>query len=484
MNTLKFKLLAIIITLFSVLNAQKSKTILKFNKKETFKIIQFTDVHWSTGQIGNNATLAMMRDVLDMEKPNLVVFTGDIVLSEGEPDKVVKKGWREVCVPLQERKINWVAMLGNHDSEGNYQRDSVFSYLSSLPYNINYSIKNTQNDFYMPIINKNGQTSSVLYFFDSHEYAGIFEPGKYAWITDNQINWYKQTSNNFKKLNDNEPIPSIAFFHIPIPEYKDVAKLNNVVGHVNEDVSSPEINSGLFSAMALQDDIMGVFVGHDHNNDYIGEWYNIALAYGRCSGNNAYGDLRIGCRAISLYPNRFKFDTWIATPTQKKFPYSYPANYKPINKNSMLPAIKTPKKLKSGVSYTYFEGKIDSVAQIDQLKPKKNGHTSNFSLNPAEVEDHFAFKFNAYINIPENNMYTFYLRSDDGAVLYIDGKKVINNDGGHSAQMKKGFIDLEKGFHKIKVIYFEDYMGQVMQIGIESSTMKRNFINDKILFYE
>lgn len=52
---------------------------------------------------------------------------------------------------------------------------------------------------------------------------------------------------------------------------------------------------------------MGVFVGHDHDNDFIGIDKGIALGYGRVTGADAYGELTRGARIIELYEDQFKF---------------------------------------------------------------------------------------------------------------------------------------------------------------------------------
>ena len=57
------------------------------------------------------------------------------------------------------------------------------------------------------------------------------------------------------------------------------------------------------------------------------------------------------------------------------------------------------------------------------------------------------------------------MASDDGAVLYIDGEKVVDNDGSHSAFLATGQIPLRKGFHAFQLPYLEDYEGQSLKWG-------------------
>ena len=88
----------------------------------------------------------------------------------------------------------------------------------------------------------------------------------------------------------------------------------------------------------------------------------------------------------------------------------------------------------------------------------------------------------ATINIPETAVYRFFINSDDGARLYIDGKLLIDNDGSHSAARKGAKIALNKGFHEIKIEYFEDYMGQELKVRILSKNMPEQLVPASMLF--
>lgn len=51
--------------------------------------------------------------------------------------------------------------------------------------------------------------------------------------------------------------------------------------------------------------------------------------------------------------------------------------------------------------------------------------------------------------------YRFALASDDGSALYVDGKRVIENDGVHPVVEKAGEVKLKEGVHEIRVSYFQ-----------------------------
>ena len=59
------------------------------------------------------------------------------------------------------------------------------------------------------------------------------------------------------------------------------------------------------------------------------------------------------------------------------------------------------------------------------------------------------------ILIPKAGEYTFYLNSDDGSRLYINGTEVIDHDGTHATSEKSGKITLPVGAHKLEVRYFQ-----------------------------
>ena len=120
----------------------------------------------------------------------------------------------------------------------------------------------------------------------------------------------------------------------------------------------------------------------------------------------------------------------------------------------------------NGVKYQYFEGEFSKVADLDILKPLNTGYIKDFSLELATQEDHFGFKYETYITIPKDDFYEFYTVSDDGSVLWIDNKKVVDNDGSHGALKASGILALKKGVHKINVSYIEDYEGHSIVVGM------------------
>lgn len=116
--------------------------------------------------------------------------------------------------------------------------------------------------------------------------------------------------------------------------------------------------------------------------------------------------------------------------------------------------------VQNGTSYKYFEGTYRKVADIERTPMVDAGIMPEPSIKEAKQEDHFGYIFSGLIEVPEDGIYTFMTRSDDGSVLYIGDEVVVNNDGSHAAIPATGAVALQKGFHTYKLYYFEDYEGE------------------------
>lgn len=471
----------VLLLVFSVITVYAQQKIeLKFNKEKKFKIAQFTDIHWDDKSEKSEGTIETIQFVLQKEKPDLAILTGDIVTSVS-----AKEGWSRLANVFVEAKIPWAVTLGNHDAEPDITREEIFDLLETLPYfvgskgndlygcgNYTLNIKSADHD----------KTASVIYCFDSNAYNTSSSVGGYDWIHFDQIAWYRKTSQQLTAANDNSPLPSLSYFHIPIPEYNYIVEKETTIGEKYEGIASAKINSGIFASMFEMKDIMGVFVGHDHDNNYIGIHANIALAFGQVTGASAYGKLERGSRIVELKEGGFSFDTWITTPSETKFKYNYPSGLEHDNKdvNYLKPVkVENPKQ---GINYKYFEGEFESTREVSKVQKVKSGVMENISLAPADKDDGFALEFEGYIKIDKKGVYRFYTYSDDGSTLYIDDQLVVDNDGSHSIKRENGKVGLEKGFHKFKLIYFEDHMGNVLEVGLSSISLRETTLQGTMLF--
>lgn len=292
----------------STLHAQS----LKFRNNGNFRIVQFTDLHYVAGAEPSKKSISMMEATLDDEKPDLVVFTGDVVVKAP-----TKKGWDEVLQVVISRRIPYIVLFGNHDDESEMKRDEVAEYVSSKPYLVNKEVQIPGVSGYLnaavTVEGKDGKPGAILYAMDSHAYSKNSRVKGYGWFAHNQVSWYRETSARYLQAGK-DTLPALAFFHIPLPEYKlafDDLK-NKRVGVRYENECPPEVNTGMYTAMLEAGDVLGMFVGHDHVNDYLVDYRDIALVYGCWSGSeNTYQRSKNGARIIELTEGKRQFSTYI-----------------------------------------------------------------------------------------------------------------------------------------------------------------------------
>jgi hexosaminidase len=67
----------------------------------------------------------------------------------------------------------------------------------------------------------------------------------------------------------------------------------------------------------------------------------------------------------------------------------------------------------------------------------------------------FALLFDGGLVVEKAGRYTLGLGSDDGSVLYLDGQRIVENDGAHAYTERTATIDLEPGVYRMQLSYFD-----------------------------
>jgi hypothetical protein len=121
--------------------------------------------------------------------------------------------------------------------------------------------------------------------------------------------------------------------------------------------------------------------------------------------------------------------------------------------------------LQPGLQGEYFDigGNVEDFPNLEGKKPvlkrvdKKIDFRSTGPTFPGtKLDNHFAIRWKGKLKAPKDGDYTFFLESDDGSRLLIDGKMVVDNGGLHDMQTQTGNVDLKAGEHDIQIDYFEN----------------------------
>jgi len=274
------------------------KITLKFKSDRPFKIVQFSDIQ--DDEMLDPRTASAMGRILDSEKPDLVILTGDNV-STGETQTLaeLKSAIEQIARPMEARKVPWAIVFGNHDTDGlgkiGIDKAQMFEIYRAYPHNINPKdppgVYGSGNGL-LKILGPGNKPAFGIWLLDSNAYVkqdfGGQKLDTYDWIRSSQIEWYLRESRLAEKESGFK-LPSLMFFHICLPEFALMAATTKTVGERNENECPSSINSGMFATLLDRGDVLGVYVGHDHVNTYEGSWYGIRLGYGGNIGYGTYG---------------------------------------------------------------------------------------------------------------------------------------------------------------------------------------------------
>lgn len=279
-------------------------------QKEKTVILQITDVHILNDTAKDQKAFDTITQLIKQSNPDMIVVTGDIT-SEHDNESAFKS----FCTFIETFKIPWYFVFGNHDAEGNWSKDQISQYLLSLEY-CKYEIGEEMQDsakgypcqgnYYVNLTDSSDKVYQTLFFMDSNMYA--LEEG-YDNFHDDQIQWYSDTVKEIATKVNGSPdkvVPSLAFFHIPMQEftqaYNEAKENNSILSGSRFEQECPGVNPDqMFETMVELGSTQGVFVGHDHMNNYSVEYQGIRLTYANSCDHNIYWVFKKGGCVIDVY---------------------------------------------------------------------------------------------------------------------------------------------------------------------------------------
>lgn len=285
----------------------------RFDDKGSFTVMQLTDLHYTGADRLSRHLPELLMQLIATEKPDLVIITGDLIYRRPGAARMA-----EICSVIGGTGVPYAVTLGNHDAEQGIAQDELHELLRRLPLCVNGTYADAgARDFVIPILSADGRHEALrLYMMDSNDYNA--DDHSYKGFSPEQVAWYRSRCAEAKARNGHD-VPALAFFHVPLQEFAEAFRTAPVSGNRLENECPPRDNTGMFRAMADGGEIVGIFAGHDHSNDYVAQMEGIALCYGRYSGGyGEYQDLLSGARVIRLEEGRRGFTTWIRQANGRK----------------------------------------------------------------------------------------------------------------------------------------------------------------------
>ena len=281
-----------------------------------FKIMQVSELHILSGGALDRKSLDFVGRAIDAAQPDLLVVTGDLSLAAD--NAYAFSVWNDF---ISEKGVKWAFVFGNHDSTGYADKTRLCKLLGDFsgclfrqgPTNLadgryDYMLGNYQ----ILLADADGQTLFSLIFMDSGE-KGKKGDGRHATFTDSQVAWYEWLVNG-TNADAGKTVKSMAFFHIPLPQYAmaaDAAGRDSVEG-LEESIYVGKRDSGLFDSMKRLGSTVATFCGHDHENTFALDYEGLKLCYGGSAGYTTHGRAKFKCvRIVELDVFEERFTTEI-----------------------------------------------------------------------------------------------------------------------------------------------------------------------------
>ena len=293
---------------FNLQEYQALKHPLRFKKDGTFRILMLSDIHG--GVAIHPQLMPAMHAVVEAAKPDLVLLAGDTNshrIGAATPAQL-RDFLSVITAPMEQNGIPWAHVYGNHDDNMGISNEDQQPVYEAFPYCLSKrgprDISGVGN-YVLPILCADSDEPAFnIWAMDSNNNNRRFAR-KYGLPEDlqvllpnhftsadhdydaphaDQILWYYEASRAIEQQYGRK-IPGMLYMHMPLPEFCLIPMnpgLCRMRGNMRESIGCDELNTGLFATCLQRGDVKAIFVGHDHINDFTGEYCGITMGY--CAG--------------------------------------------------------------------------------------------------------------------------------------------------------------------------------------------------------
>ena len=297
----KFKKLVAMALSFAILatfcmvpiTASAEQAPLKFGEDGKFKIVVFSDVQDQYPV--HQRVLNIMRQAIERENPDLVVFTGDMTeINTKDVEVDYRRTVEQILAPVVEAGVPYSIVFGNHDPQS-YYAGQVTSKDAMLA--VWQSIGDCRTTDPAPELSGTGTCKIPIYASNGNDVAfnlWMVDSGSYINPLDTTSGYDNPHADQLDWIvaNNDEGVNSIAFQHIPMPEtwnlyvedengsgsYNNkkyaLQLIDGVSGMATEFPSSTYVsnNAGEYQTLKDMGGVLAVVSGHDHLNDFSGKF--------------------------------------------------------------------------------------------------------------------------------------------------------------------------------------------------------------------
>ncbi|KAH8832667.1 Metallo-dependent phosphatase-like protein [Flagelloscypha sp. PMI_526] len=307
------------------------KKKLTFDSNGHFKVVSFSDMHfgerwgngsWAEWGPANDASTQRVHGVvLDQEKPNYVVYNGDMVTGENLFADNATAYLDLVYGPATDRKIPFSSAHGNHDNANNINHQIIVEYEQKHFPTLSYTRADVGpkpwgvGNYWVPVYeNELSSTPSlIMWFFDSRSFVSgtgngpgpVPESADKYWVDEKSVPPYIDRQAGLMKTLWGSVPPSLVFFHIPLQKAQLLYQLPTPGDHDDGNPSTQGFYNNTYTGLDLpffqaltrlngglkRGKVLAMTSGHDHGESWCARSTNssgIPLCFNGHSGYGGY----------------------------------------------------------------------------------------------------------------------------------------------------------------------------------------------------
>ena len=308
-------LLAAVLLVAALPAAWAAEPALAFRADGTFTILQLSDPQDDAYPAWD--MLNLIRTAIETADPDLIVLSGDLVedkrvgdlgvdafpgqegvnvedlsgnLNYEKTRANVETAVDAILSEIESFGVPYVIALGNNDRKVGLSAEDWLGILSAYEHCVFFDESEDAQggvDYHVTIQNTSGEDAAVVWLMDTCT----------GGVSDEQVDWYKETSKAVTASNGGEPVPAFVFQHIQCADIGNLfepcspaddgarkadrgyVRLNKeIAGGYNFYGYEPGKTSYEFSAWKDCGDVIAAFFGHQHVEGFSGVWDGCEMA--------------------------------------------------------------------------------------------------------------------------------------------------------------------------------------------------------------